>query len=285
MKKLCKTIMIAAVLLCMCTVTAFADMGSKPRVTIKLKNPPQELFYTDLLHRPEYPDRLHPNTDADEELNRDMLQLLLSYTDEGWYPAYTAGTYSPMWGNLVADQDNKVVYSYHGVPDSFKIIIATESGEIKTTDIISRQAMEINLTLDCKDMSYTTKPVWQVYIGQFLLTCSVTLLVEGLILLLFGFKLKENLKVFLLTNIFTQIVFSAAFASSFIYGGTMGSMMAFIPLEVAVTLTELMIYRKLLKGYTEKRKIIYAVAANIITAAMTWVNMDALMDFMFKLMR
>ena len=81
MKKLCKTIMIAAVLLCMCTVTAFADMGSKPRVTIKLKNPPQELFYTDLLHRPEYPDRLHPNTDADEELNRDILQLLLSYTD------------------------------------------------------------------------------------------------------------------------------------------------------------------------------------------------------------
>jgi len=285
MKRKFTVLSLSVIMLFAFSLSAFADMGSKPRVTIKFKNRPDGIFYTDLLYQPADPERLHDNLESDYSYNDDMLQLLFSFTEDGWYPAYAGGTVIPMWGNMLPDDEGKVVYSYHGVPDNFKIIIVTENDEVKTSDIISRKTMEISLTLDYNDMTYTTKPLWQVYAGQFAITCSVTLLVELLILWLFRFGLKENIKTVVSANIFTQIVFTVLFSSAFIYGGTLGSIFAFIPLEAAVTIFELLIYRRLLKGHTEKRRMLYAIAANISTALLTWVNIDRLMDIMFEFIR
>lgn len=47
--------------------------------------------------------------------------------------------------------------------------------------------------------------IWLSYLIQFLTTCILTLIIEGIILILFGYKLKENYKVFLVVNIITQI--------------------------------------------------------------------------------
>ena len=52
MKKIIKVLLLSMFLLNICTVSAFADMGSKPRVQIDIKNPPQEKYYLDLLHLP-----------------------------------------------------------------------------------------------------------------------------------------------------------------------------------------------------------------------------------------
>ena len=44
--RFCVLLALAAALL---TVSAFADTGPKPQLTVKVTNPPEELYYLDLL--------------------------------------------------------------------------------------------------------------------------------------------------------------------------------------------------------------------------------------------
>ena len=104
MRKLGKIILITIMLLTICTVTVFADMGSKPRVQIDIKNPPQEKYYLDLLYYTEYYDR-YSNIDADDDYDDKMLALLTGYDDSGWVPAIASGTSLPMWGSLEPDEN------------------------------------------------------------------------------------------------------------------------------------------------------------------------------------
>ncbi len=284
MKKFLKTVLISAVLLSATAITAFADMGSKPKVNINLKNLPDETVYIDLLFQPEYPQQLYSNIDPDDGYDSNMIKLLASFNEYGWYAACAQGTYIPMFGDIIPQED-KISFGYFGVPDRFRVIIVTENGEIKTTDTIERKSMEVNMTLDCRTMEYTTKPLWQVYAGQFAITCCVTLLVEGLILLLFRYNLKKRFKYFTVTNVLTQIFFSIVFSAAFIYGGTINAIMFFIPAEIAVVLVEIVIYRKKLKQHGKSRRTWYAITANLTTAVLTFAAIDPLMDVMFDLMR
>ncbi len=284
MNKRIKILFISGLIFCLCGITAFADMGSKPRVEIELLNKPENLYYLDLLYEKE--DRGHSTYDNIEDkskYNAGMLDLLFSY--KGWYPAYAGGTWSPMWGDLTADETGKHIFNYVGVPDRFRVIIVTEDGSVSVSEIIDRKTMEIKLTMDYNNMDYTTQPVWKAYMGQFLVTCSLTLIVELIVFILFRFKIKNNLKTVVFTNIFTQIVFSVLFSAAFLYGGTLGAIGAFVFLEIGVVITETIVYRKLLKNCTKQKSTLYAVTANFITAMLTWVNLDPLMAFMFKLIR
>ena len=285
MKRGVKVVFLSLLIFCFLTVTAFADMGSKPRAEIKVINPPESEYYIDLLYQPSRPDSVHSNLESSEAYNEAMISALVNYEEDGWYTAYCRGTNAPMWGNLKPDDENTSVFSYVAVPDRFRVIIVTESGEIRVSDIVERKAMEISLTLNYEDMSFTAKPLWQVYAGQFALTCSVTLLAELILLILFRFSIRDNITVFIAANIFTQLVFTAAYSSSFIYGGTIGALMAFIPLEAGVTAAEALIYRKYLKGGSKAKSTLYAITANLTTAALTWINMDGLTDFLFRLLR
>ena len=287
MKKAFKIILLSVVMSVFFSMTAFADMGSKPRVEIKLSNPPDELYYMDLLYfydgdTNELYDSLDENR---EKYNQEMLDKLFTFTDENLYPALAAGTSVPTWGNLIPDENGSNIYGYHGVPSEFKVIIVTESGEIKTTEMIQRKHMELSISLNYKDMSYTTQPVWKAYIGQFAITCSLTLIVEFLILLLFRFNIKQNIKTFAFANIFTQIVFTIAFSTMFINSGTFSTILFFYILEFFVIIAEVCIYLLKFKGKSKGIIIAYTIVANVASAALTFVNIDKLFDIMFSLIR
>lgn len=57
-------IIMAAMLL---TVTAFADFGPKPQLVVEVKNPPEELYYLDLLEE-SFAEKLYNINDAISEL-------------------------------------------------------------------------------------------------------------------------------------------------------------------------------------------------------------------------
>lgn len=284
MKKLYVRIILYAVMMSVCAVSAFADFGSKPRVEIHLKNAPDEEYYLDLLYRPAKTSSLYDNLDPETEYNPDMLRVLKEYEKDGWCAVMAGGTPSPVFGSLTG-KDGVHIFSYVGVPDRFKIIIVTADGDIMTSPLIERQTMEVSLDVDCLDMSVDKKPARLMYIVQFVGSLAATLAIEFIVLLIFRYSLKENLKVFLLTNTFTQLIFSAVFSTIFLYGGTFGTLMAFIPLEAAVCAAEVFIYRKKLTGKSVKINTLYALAANFASALLTYFNFSLILSVMTKLIR
>jgi len=284
MRKLGKIFLITIMLLGICTVTAFADMGSKPRVQIDIKNPPQEKYYLDLLYYTEYYDR-YSNIDTDDDYDDKMLALLTGYDDSGWVSAIASGTSLPMWGSLEPDENGRHIFGYFGVPDEFKIIIVTESGQIKVSDVIKRKTMEVDLTLDYNDMSHTLKPVWTAYIAQFAITFSVTIAVEFIVLAIFFMAKKANLKPFLHMNIITQLLLTAFMSTGFIYGGTIIAYMWFPVIELVIFIFEMWYSKKYFIGENDLMKLAYAFVANTASAMLTFFSLETIMDIMFKVIR
>ncbi len=280
MKKVLNIFFTSVFLFTLVSFTAFRDMGSKPRVDIKLENKPGCRYYMDLLYYTE-----EPAFPAEyEKFDMAIYKLLFCKREENWMPAVAEGKLI-MSGQLEPDENGKHRFGYLGVPDEFKIIIVTENGQVKISDVIHRKTMEAHITLDYITMEYTTKPMWQVYPAQFAVTCGITLVVELTILILFGFKLKENLTVFMATNIATQLLLTAVFSRTFLYNGTLACYVFLIPVEILITFIESKIYRRKLKGHSKDRCIGYAVTANLISAGLTFVNLQEIMDFMFRLIR
>lgn len=284
MKKSMKVFFIAAVMFSLSAFTAFADMGSKPRVQIDIKNAPQEKYYLDLLYYTEYSDR-YDNFDEDDNYDDKMLSVLKNYNDGGWAPALAGGTSLPMWGSLEPDENGRHIFGYFGVPDEFKIITVTESGEVKISEIIKRKTMEISLTLDYNDMSYTSKPVWLAYIAQFAATCSITVAVEFIVLMMFFMARKANLKPFLQMNIITQLLLTAFMSTGFIYGGTVSAYMWFPVIELVIFIFEMWYSKKYFIGENDLMKLAYAFVANAASALMTFFSLETIMDIMFKVIR
>lgn len=113
-------------------------------------------------------------------------------------------------------------------------------------------------------MAKTAKPPLQSegYLLQFAATFVPTILIELVILLLFGFKLKENWKPFLLVNLVTQGLLHGYFALFAVNNGVgPWYFMLFIPAELVIALLEAFIYRAALKGRSKRRAFLCGLCA------------------------
>ena len=269
MKKFIILLAVTALSVILLTFNVFADFGPKPRMDIKIQNPPDELYYLDLLI-PEDKARLEFETPPYEidEYDPEMFELLFTYRDDGWLPAYASGTtWAPLSGSLVGsklpDGSVKHRFSYYGLPDEFKIIIVTESGGIKLIDhLFSPRLLQDSVTIDYTDGSFTQKPLAAAYIFQFLSTCIPTLVIEGALLILFRFKLKENWLPFILVNIATQLIMTAFVGNALIQGGYVNAYLSLPLTELFIFAAEAAAFAFLLKGHSKKRRILYALASN-----------------------
>lgn len=282
MKKIIRIFLLSVAIFCVCTPAVFADFGSKPRVEINLKNAPREEYYLDLLYQPSRTTSMYDNLYKGAVYNEDMLRTLRSYEKDGWYAALASGTLTPVFGSLTGE-NGRHVFSYIGVPDEFKIIIVTAGGDVKISRPVKRRTMEVSLDVDFADMSVNKKSARIMYFVQFAGSLAATLVIEFAVLLLFRYGIKENSKVFLLTNIFTQLIFSVLFSTVFLFGGTFGTLLAFIPLEIGITAVEIFIYKRKLKGRSPKINVMYALCANLASAALTYRNLEFILTLMTKL--
>ena len=144
---------------------AFADFGPKDRVTVTVKNYPDEVYYLDMLQAH---DGNYENIDP-QEYDSDMLKYLSSYENEGWYPALYGGTDIPLFGELTGRAEGEEivhVFSYFGVPQSFRIIIVNKHGVVHVTDEIHRKSLQSSVTVDYFTGEVTTPPVWVSYVLQ-----------------------------------------------------------------------------------------------------------------------
>ena len=112
-----------------------ADTGPKPSITINTNGTVGEKYYLDLLV--DYDSEYKNLSEEDiSELDPEMYKTLSEYTDGTWYPAIAHGTHAPLFGTIVPDSNGSSHFSYFGTPDKFKVIIVTESGIVKVSDVV-----------------------------------------------------------------------------------------------------------------------------------------------------
>ncbi|MGI5897170.1 MAG: hypothetical protein ACOX6U_09480 [Oscillospiraceae bacterium] len=285
----CKAFLLTTLLLSLALLFALpvsADMGPKPQLTVHVINPPEEPYYLDLLiQEPGGYSNLSEEKRA--SLNPEMLALLDTYREEGWYPAYVGGTKVPMWGDLTGtpEEGGRVhVFGYYGLSTNCRIILVTQSGRVVVSQEVARQALQSSVTFDYQAAAnggeavlplteesdgvpvHTPNP-FLLYLVQFLSTCVPTLLLEGAILLLFRFRLRENWKVFLSTNLATQVLLTLTLGITLIQGGSIAAYMVQLPVELVILVAEVLVYGKCLKGHSATRARVYGAVANLVSWA------------------
>lgn len=253
-------------LLFVCFAFAFpvhADMGPKPSLTIIVKNPPNEPYYLDLLiqNRGTY-DNLG---DERASLDASMLGNLKSKESDGWFPALTDGTTTPLWAKLTGTpKGDTMVHDFHymGVPTVFKIIIATKSGTVKVSDTIHTYQFQTTLTYDLQAQKLSMPSMAYAYILQFFSTFIPTLLIEGLVLFLYRLWTRKNLKTILVVNFVTQLFMTAIVGSYLFRHGIFSAVIVLLLIEPVILIAEALVYRVKLEHGTKTRYLAYAIVAN-----------------------
>ena len=257
-----------ALVLVLLAVPVMADMGPKDQLTITVVNPPDELYYLDLL-TPECSS--YDNLYQEEGLDEQMVQALFDAAPEGWGPALAGGTGVPMWGDLVGtpDQDGNMVHSfgYVGVPTVYRIVVVTQSGQVQLGPETRRLVMQSSAVYDYAANTLRTPPVWLAYLMQYLATCLPTVLLELAVLVLFRFSLRQNLALVIGVNAATQLALTAIVGTALLQSGTLSAWMLQLPVELGILLAEMAVYYRWLKGHSPRRRCAYAAAANLLSWA------------------
>ena len=270
------------------TTFAFADSGPKPQLTVRVKNAPQEPYYLDLLAEGDWDAEDMDSNDGIEQnyygkedtLDPDLLALLRENVPAGWHACVAQGTTgAPMWGELYAESTDASgndlhIFAYHGVPSTYRIILVTQAGKVWVSEALERKVLQSSVTVHwADDAESTTVTVPSTIIGyllQFLATFVPTLLIEGILLLLFQYSWRQNWKAFLFVNILTQGLLAVASSSFTAHSGVSGWYLFcfFLPAELVVMLVEVFLYagRGLLTGHSRGRAALYAVTANFASA-------------------
>ena len=276
------------------TVSALADSGPKAQLTVKVVNAPSELYYLDLLAEGEYEHEGDSDFSSlsDEEraaLDADMLAALRAAVPDGWHACLAQGVNGPpIWGDLVGEDAGNGTqlhtFGYVGVPDTYRILIVTKSGESWVSDTLHRATLQSSATVDWAKRTASAPSAAVAYLLQFFCMLLPTLLIEGVLLLAFGYRSRRSLLVFLLVNLVTQGGFALYLAVTVLNHGVSGwSLLFYIPIEIIITAVELLAYRRLLTEKGRGRAMGYAVAANVCSAVVGLWLIDPLWRFIVSI--
>ena len=279
------------------TTFAFADNGPKPQLIVRVKNAPQEPYYLDLLAKGDWDaedgnriDGIDWNYDGKENtLDPDLLALLRDNVPAGWHACVAQGTTgAPIYGELYSENTDASGnalhwFGYVGVPSTYRIILVTESGKVWVSDILNRRVLQSSVTVNWSDdtsaVTVSVPSTIPGYLLQFVATLVPTLLIEGIILLLFQYSWKQNWKAFLLVNLITQGLLAIASSVYAIQSGPnmFSYLIFFLPAELFILIAEAYLYagRGMLKGHSKKRAAAYAVTANLISAILGYYLAEA----------
>ena len=278
------------------TVSALADSGPKAQLTVKVENAPSEPYYLDLLEKGDYRGHTYGSGDGDDTysgidwsyseeeiaaLDDELLDALRAAVPEGWHACTAQGTNgAPMYGDLIGEPVGSTrlhIFGYHGVPDTYRILIVTKSGESWVSDTLHRATLQSSVTVDWAAKTVSVPPAVVAYALQFLCMLIPTLLIEGVLLYVFGYRSKKSWKRFLLVNLITQGGFAVYLAVTVLNHGVSGwSLLFYIPIELVITLAEVLLDRWLLTEKGKGRAMGYAIVANIHSATVGLLLIDPL---------
>ena len=239
------------------TVPVKADVGPKPSVHIRFENEPGEPYYVTLLSdQSTYGPWSAGGSDSsikDPEINA----FFNEYKDpDGFYYI----------GNVAQVTDGSYSWTYYP-PKCFKILVYfPQSGNVIVSDVQERFAFDSYYTCDLKDGTVTENPYIRDNLIGFAIRLVLTILLEYLIALLFGFRSGKARKIILITNLLTQILLNAVMGVLDYSSGLLVWLLFFPLMELIVMLIESVIYAFTLKEQKPVRRVVYGIVANIVSA-------------------
>lgn len=265
-----KIILILILALCIANIlisNVNADMGPKPSITINLKNMPTNNYLIDLLVY----DATGENYDFQmgyggnsEKISFGQLKTLYKINYDGWISESTRWGAYHLFADCVGNSKHEHYFSYIGTPYKYKVlIINNDTGKIKLSDEIIREDFTSNITLDYQTMNIA--PKGSINIVEMAIALIITVTAEMVIALIM--KLKNNIKLIIITNIVTNIILQTLL----IIIPPVGSyIIRFIIMEIVVIVSEYLIYKKYIKEQSTKKILSYTLIANLVTALLTF---------------
>lgn len=295
MKHMLRRLTLASLAAVLLTVSALADSGPKPLLTVRVENAPEEGYYLDLVAEGEYEGHTYGSGESeysgidwsysDEEaaaLDTELLDALRAAVPEGYHACTAEGTGgAPMWGELEGTTTGRQgeslhTFRYFGVPDTYQILIATAGGDTYLFPPCTRTALQSSVTVDWETKSVEVPPAWIGYVLQFLCTLLPTLVIEGVVLVLFGFSWKQNRKPFLLVNLVTQGALAVYFSVTAVQSGVgWWYFFLLVPAEIVIAFVEGGLYTRLLTG-SRRRAFAYGITANLCSALLGLLTVEPL---------
>ena len=278
-------------LLCLlCLIpTAYADMGPKPELTVTVVNAPEGTLYIDLLAEGTPPKDRPPYDQTG--LDQTVMERLHSLEGDGWVLAVSTGRSIPVFGDVYPSgyTNGKPTYhfSYTGLPGKFKLAAAT-ADDVKTTELFARERFYTNAVYDwtANTLTYATPTplLWAAHLASTLIP---TLIIEGLVFLLFGFLSRRSWVVFLCVNVITQIALHLVCAALNVSGMDMAFFWMFylfllVP-ELVIWGVEAAAYAVLLPEHSRGRRVGYAFTANILSYAVSYLPLHLLYEPLTRL--
>ena len=273
-------------LLCLlCLVpTAYADIGPKPEVTITVVNAPEGVLYLDLLAQGEPTDQPYSNSNG--ECDPALLDNLRSLEGDGWVLAYTTGTKGPpVFGDVRPREDGTWRFSYVGLPESFRVAAAT-ADEAKAAEVSYTRDFVDNIVYDwqANTVREATPPPLR-FLVRLAATLIPTLLSEGALFWLFGFRDRRGWLVFLAVNTATQVGLHLAVGSILPQAGWhfLNYTLTILIPELIVWVAEAAAYAFLLREHSRGRRVGYAFAANFASFVLGYFPLHLLYDLLRSL--
>ena len=273
-------------LLCLlCLVpTAYADIGPKPEVTITVVNAPEGVLYLDLLTQGEPMDQPYSNSNG--ECDPALLDNLRSLEGDGWVLAYTTGTKGPpVFGDVRPREDGTWRFSYVGLPESFRVAAAT-ADEAKAAEVSYTRDFVDNIVYDwqANTVREATPPPLR-FLVRLAATLIPTLLIEGALFWLFGFRERRGWLVFLAVNTATQVGLHLAVGSILPQAGWhfLNYTLTILIPELIIWAAEAAAYAFLLREHSRGQRVGYAFAANFASFVLGYFPLHLLYDLLRSL--
>ena len=265
---------------------ARADIGPKPSLTVQVVNAPEGTLYLDLLTEGETTKSPYPNSNL-EEADPALLDTLRSIEGDGWVLAYTTGVAgrAPVFGSVLPREDGAWQFSYIGLPETFRVAVATEGWARASKTVYTRRFTD-NIIYDWE--SNTVRPVTPAplhFLLQLLATLIPTLLIEALVLWLFRFREGRTWAVFLAVNLVTQAGLHLACGTVLV---TLGYHPLFYGLglilpELIIWAVECAAFALLLKEHSAKRRVGGVLCANLASFVLGFFPLHLLGPFLNSL--
>ena len=277
------TLFFAALLLTTVPVSAWADTGPKPSVTVTLENQGDEICYGTLLSESKGngPWVVWNGTGSGEYANDEkeaerrarapyeVWQAFVDYQDED-------GFCFLQFAQRV-DESGTLDWGYYP-PDTFKLLLYyPQTGRFAVSGVLHRYAFHARFRVDLQNGAAGRLQVrraftWSAELPSFLFRIALTLAVELGIALLFAIRGKKQLLCISAVNVITQLLLNLILLPVIGPGLSPGvvflSASLYLPfLELLIFILEALAYCLLLNKYTDRPRkaglyIVYAFVAN-----------------------
>lgn len=273
-------------------IPASADTGPKPHVTIYFENPPEKTYYVTLLSQTESTGPHSVATARDiqdhkQDADYDIYMKFVNYQDaDGFY-------FLQFYG--FCGETDTFAWNYYP-PYTFKVLVYfPESDTFAVSQICERKVFDSHFTADLGVMTAaadgSTTPAFSVrssdsifnQLPNFLARVVLTLVVELLIALPFGYWKKGCWHIIILFNLITQVLLNMVLSLYIYYrGGGFALIPVYFLAELAVLVIEGWGYSLLLPDnsrHPKARAWGYAFLANtcsFIFGMFLWVKLSAI---------